>query len=51
VSENENDILEEFNINAADFALLNRLKVELELDLKSIYSIEKGNFVDISSNK
>lgn len=51
VSENENDILEEFNIDAADFALLNRLKVELELDLKSIYSMENGNFIDISSNK
>lgn len=51
LSEQENDVLEEFNINAADFALLNRLKVELELNLKSIYSIKKGNFVDISSNK
>ena len=51
LSEDENDILEEFNINASDFALLNRLKVELELDLKSIYSIEKGNFIDISSDK
>lgn len=51
LSEAENDILEEFNIDATDFALLNRLKVELELNLKSIYSIKKGNFVDISSNK
>lgn len=51
LSEEENDILEEFNINASDFALLNRLKVELELDLKSIYSIKTGNFIDISSDK
>lgn len=51
LSEEENDILEEFNINALDFALLDRLKVELELDLKSIYSIETGNFIGISSDK
>lgn len=51
LSEEENDILEEFNINASDFVLLNRLKVELELDLKSIYSIETGDFIDISSSK
>ena len=51
LSEAENDIFEEFNIDTADFSMLNRLKVELELDLKAFYSIETGNFIDISSNK
>ena len=51
LSEAENDIFEEFNIDATDFVLLNRLKVELELDLNRIYSIESNDFIDISSNK
>jgi hypothetical protein len=51
LSEIENDIFEEFNIDATDFVLLNRLKVELELDLNRIYSIESNDFIDISSNK
>jgi len=51
LSEAENDIFEEFNIDTADLSMLNRLKVELELDLKAFYSIETGNFIDISSNK
>ena len=51
LSEEENDILEEFNINISDFDLLNKLKVELELDLKSFYSTETGEFIDISSDK
>ena len=51
LSEQENDVFEEFNINTADFALLNKLKVELELDLKSFYSTEDDNFIDITYNK
>ena len=51
LSEAENDIFEEFNIDTADLSMLNRLKVELELDLKAFYSIETGNFIDISSNR
>jgi hypothetical protein len=51
LSETENDIFEEFNIDATDFVLLNRLKVELELDLNMVYSIESNDFIDISSNK
>ncbi len=51
LSEEENDIFEEFNINVSDFSLLNKLKIEIELDLKKYYSIETDDFVDISSNR
>ena len=51
LSEEENDIFEDFNIDTTDFALLDKLTVELKLDLKRIYSIKTGNFIDISSNE
>ena len=51
LSEQENDVLEEFNIDVSDSVLLNRLKVELELNLNMVYSTKSNSLIDISSNK
>ena len=50
ISEDENDIFEEFNIDTTDIVLLNKLKSELELDLQCLYSIKSNNYIDISTN-
>ena len=44
-------MLKDLNIDATDFDLLHRLKIELELDLKTTYHTDTEEYVDISSNQ
>lgn len=50
LSDDENEFLDEFKIDISNLALINKLKIELELDLNAIYSIEYNQFLDISDN-
>lgn len=50
LSEDLQDLFDEFKIDVKDISLLNRLKVELELNLKAFYSKKANDFQDISTN-
>ena len=50
LSDEEKESLDEFKIDLSNLPLINKLKVELELDLNAIYSIEHNQFIDISDN-
>ena len=50
LSEGEKEFLDEFKIDISNLSLINKLKIELELDLNAIYSIEYNQFLDICDN-
>ena len=50
LSDDEKEFLDEFKIDISNLALINKLKIELELDLKAFYSVKTNQFIDISGD-